>query len=296
MSADHGTVLYDALGPRGKRRVRIGSVFALVVALAVVWVVVQRLAEQQQFAADKWSVLFNPGDENFTLLWKLLLEGLWLTVTAAALAVVFSLIFGTVLGMTRMVAARWYRWAIVGAVELLRGVPVVIAIFFAARVLPDLGVRLSLLWYVVIGLTVYNSVVIAEILRAGVNSLPKGQTEAAYAIGLTRGQTLRMILLPQAFRIMLPALISQLVVVVKDTSLGFIISYQELVRTANIAIQSTKNPLQMYLVVAMIFIAINYSLGKLAEYTQRRLARSRAGGAAPVEGGMGELDPGAVRV
>jgi glutamate transport system permease protein len=127
-------------------------------------------------------------------------------------------------------------------------------------------------------------VIIAEIVRAGINALPRGQSEAAYAVGLNRLQVLRIILLPQAFRIMLPALISQLVVVVKDTSLGFVVfNFEEFVRTANIIIQffvgtlGTNLTLQMYVAVALVFILINYGLGKLAEYVQRRTSRARRG-------------------
>jgi glutamate transport system permease protein len=161
-------------------------------------------------------------------------------------------------------------------IEVLRGVPVVMAIFFAARVLPEIGVDLSLLWYVVIGLTAYNSVVIGEIIRAGVRALPKGQTEAAYAIGLTRMQTLRLILLPQALRIMLPALISQLVVIVKDTSLAAFVSYEELLRRGNIAVQSLHNPIPMLLTIAVIYVLINYMLSRIAQYAEARLSRRRA--------------------
>jgi glutamate transport system permease protein len=150
-------------------------------------------------------------------------------------------------------------------------------------VLPEVGLDLPILWYLVIGLTAYNSVIIAEIIRAGVASLPRGQAEAGYSLGLTRGQVLSSILLPQAFRVMLPALISQLVVIVKDTSLGFIISYEEFVRTANIIIQTLHNPIQIYAIVALIFIVINYALGRLAEYVERRLSRARRTAAAPAD-------------
>jgi glutamate transport system permease protein len=277
MSTSTNAVLYDAPGPRSRRRIAISSVIALVFVLGLAYLVYRRLDQQGQFETEKWSPLFNPNDPLFSQVWRLLWEGLKRTLQAAALAMVLSLIIGTILAVARISSARWYRWAIVGVIELLRGIPVVIAIFFASRVLPELGVDLSLLWYLVIGLTAYNSVVIAEIIRSGVAALPKGQTEAAYAIGLTRGQTLRLILLPQAFRIMLPALISQLVVVLKDTSLGAFISYEELLRTGNILVQNLSNPIQTYLLVAVIFIVINYLLSKLAVYVERRLSRSRAG-------------------
>ena len=132
----------------------------------------------------------------------------------------------------------------------------------------------------VIGLTVYNAVVIAEIVRSGVASLPRSQVEAASAIGLTRGQSLRLVQLPQAFRIMLPALISQLVVVVfKDTSLGFVILFPEVISFARIAIQTLSNPLQLYFVIAILFIAINYLLSRFAQWVERRLSRAVPAGA-----------------
>jgi glutamate transport system permease protein len=275
------SVLYDVPGPKSRRRTLIGSILAGIVLLALTWVVLARLADQGQFTAQRWGPLIDPSDERFPLVWARLWFGLQNTLAAAALAVVFSLVVGTLLAVTRLVSAPWYRWAVVGFVELFRGLPVVITIFFAARVLPVLGVDLPTIWYLVIGLTLYNSVIIAEIVRAGVVSLPTGQREAAAAIGLTRGQSLRLIQLPQAFRVMLPALISQLVVILKDTALGFIILYPELLRTGQIIVQTTRNPIQMFFVIAVIFIVINYALSKLAEYVERRLSRSRASAAAP---------------
>lgn len=269
------SVLYDQPGPRQRRRVVLGSVVAGVVVLAVALLVVLRLNASGEFAADKWGPLVLPSDDKFAAVWNLLGQALVNTLLAAVLAVVFSLVLGTFLAVSRITSARWYRWAIIGLIELLRGIPVVLTIFFAARVLPELGVDLPTLWFLVIGLTAYNMVIIAEIVRAGIASLPRGQREAGESLGLNRWQVLSTILLPQAFRAMLPALISQLVVVLKDTSLGFIISYQEFVRTAGILVQNLSNPIQTYIVVAVIFIAINYALSKLAVYVERRLSRSR---------------------
>ncbi|MBW0090140.1 amino acid ABC transporter permease [Pseudonocardia sp. KRD-184] len=277
------SVLYDIPGPQSRRRTLIGSLVAGAIVLAVLVVVVVRLAEQEQFTAEKWGPLLDPTTDEFPLVWQRIGLGLQATLAAAALAVVFSLVVGTLLAVTRLVSAPWYRWLVVGVVELLRGLPVVVTIFFAARALPALGVDLPTLAYLVIGLTLYNSVIIAEIVRAGVASLPRGQAEAAAAVGMTRGQSLRLIQLPQAFRVMLPALISQLVVVLKDTALGFIILYPELLRTAQIVVQTTRNPLQMFFVIAVIFILINYALSRLATYVEKRLSRSRTtpDGAAP---------------
>jgi len=269
------SLLYDVPGPRARRRVLVGSVVAGVVLAGLAAVVVVRLAHNGQFDGAKWSPLLSPSDESFGPLWRSLWGGLRATLAAAGWAMVFSLVLGTMLAAARITAARWYRWLIVSVIELLRGVPVVMAIFFASRVLPEVGVHLSLRWYLVIGLTAYNAVVIAEIIRAGVQALPRGQTEAAAAIGLTRGATLRLILLPQAFRIMLPALISQIVVILKDTSLGAFISYEELLRRGNLAVQNLGNPLQLYLLVGGLFVAVNYALGRLAVFAERRLSQGR---------------------
>lgn len=269
------SVLYDAPGPRTRRLVLTGSVLAGILLLGVAALVLVRLGQQGQLSEDKWGPLLNPANPLFLAAWTGLLDALANNILAAALAMVFSLAVGTLLAVSRITSAWWYRWAIVGVTELFRGLPVVLAIFFAARILPELGVELRLLWYLVIGLTVYNSVIIAEIVRAGVASLARGQAEAAAAIGLTRGQSLRLIQLPQAFRVMLPALISQLVVVFKDTSLGFVILYPEAVRFVQIAIQELRNPIQFYLVIGAIFIVINYLLSRFAQWVERRLSRAR---------------------
>ncbi len=114
-------------------------------------------------------------------------------------------------------------------------------------------------------------------------SLPKGQREAALATGLTNGQTLRLVLLPQAFRVMLPAIISQIVVVLKDTSLIAILGgYIELLKQGGLLIQNLNNPIQTYLLIAVIFILINYTLSKFAEWVQRRVSRTTSGKPAAV--------------
>ena len=277
------SVLFDAPGPRARRRIVIGSVVAAVVLAGVTLVVVQRLSDNGQFEGAKWGPLINPSDESFGPLWRSLWGGMRATLAAAGWAMLFSFVLGTLMAVTRITAAPWYRWLVVSVIELLRGVPVVMAIFFASRVLPEVGVDLSLRWYLVIGLTAYNSVVIGEIIRAGVSALPRGQTEAAYAIGLSRWGVLRLILLPQAFRIMLPALISQLVVILKDTSLGAFISYEELLRRGNFAVQNLGNPLQLYLLIGALFIAVNYALGRLASLVEQRVSRGRRAPAVEVQ-------------
>ena len=273
-------VLYDAPGPRARRRAGIGGAFATVALLLLVALVVKRLADQGQFSSELWGPIVDPSNEDFPLVWKLLGQGVLHTLTAAALAITFSLVIGTVVGVARMMLGRWSRLPIVGLIDLLRGLPVVITIYFASRVLPEFGVNLAGmpggagLWFLVIGLTAYNSVVIAEIIRAGVASLPRGQNEAALAVGLTPGASMRLVLLPQAVRVMLPALISQVVVILKDTSLAAVLGlYTELLRQGNLIALNLDNPIQILSVVGVIFILINYGLSRLATWVDQRSMR-----------------------
>jgi glutamate transport system permease protein len=293
-------VLYDAPGPRARRLTWIGSAVAGVVIALAAWLVVYRpLAAQGQFSLELWGPFIDPGNPNFEALWRRLGTGLVATLKAAAFAIVASLVLGIAIAVLRLqlkhLITRRYAhlstplaWGVRGlswalnaitrvCVDVLRGMPVVITIFFAARALPELGVRLDdVMWYLVVGLTAYNMVVIAEIIRSGMEGLPAGQREAAASLGLSPAQTTLLVLLPQAVRIMLPALISQLVVVLKDTSLGFIISYNELLNVGKLAVLRLHNPLQMYFVIGLIYLTFNYALSRLADWTQRRLARGRA--------------------
>lgn len=284
-SAPGATILFDAPGPAARRRAVLFSLLgaALVIALLVAGLL--RLIDRGQFDGDLWAPLLDPGDDDFEQVWTLIGEGLVNTLRAAALAIVLSLGIGTVIALLRLSLGRVGRAPVVALIELLRGLPVVITILLVYTVVTSYQLDLDFLpggrdlWILVIGLTLYNCVIIAEIVRAGVVSLPKGQREAALAVGLTNQQALRTILLPQAFRVMLPSLISQLVVVLKDTSLISLIGgYIELLRQGGLLIQNLDNPIQVYTVVALIYIVINYALGKVAEYVQRRTSRTTASG------------------
>lgn len=284
------SVLYDVAGPRARRRAWIGTAVALVLFALVVAFVVRRLNEQEQFSGEKWAPLLDPTSDEFPLVWRALGAGLRSTLIAAVLAIALALVFGTALGIARMMSRRGAaRIPLVGVIEVLRGLPVVVTIYLVYQVLPDVGIDVGPLpgpdglWFLVIALTLYNSVIIAEILRAGVAALPRGQREAGLAGGLTELQTMRLILLPQAFRSMLPAIISQLVVVLKDTSLAALFAlYVELLRQGLLIKEVLGNPLQVLFVVGLIFIALNFALSQVAVYVQRRLARGRrTSGAVP---------------
>jgi glutamate transport system permease protein len=286
------TVLFDAQGPRARRRTRIGTAVALLALAGLAYLVVRRLIAQDQFSMAKWGPFVDPGDESFDAVWGLIGEGIVNTLKAAAIAMVLSVVIGTLIAVARLSLGRTGRIPLIGLVELLRGLPVVVLVYFGVRVLPDIGVDLrglpggQELWGLVIGLTAYNMVIFAEVVRAGVASLPRGQREAALATGLTDGQTMRIVLLPQAFRVMLPAIISQLVVVLKDTSLvTFVANFDELLSQGERIRRILDNPIQTFIVIALIYIAINYALDRLARALQARQGRASSRVADTVDAG-----------
>jgi glutamate transport system permease protein len=294
------TVLYDAQGPKARRRTVIGTAIAVLLLVALAVVVVLRLAERGQFSMELWGPWIDPSNEAFDAVWGLVGEGIVNTIKAAAVAMVLSIVLGTLIAVARLSVGKVARIPLIGLVELFRGLPVVILIYIGVRVLDDVGVDLSglpggqVFWGLVLGLTAYNMVIFAEVVRAGVASLPRGQREAALANGLTPGQTMRIVLLPQAFRVMLPAIISQLVVVLKDTSLvTFIANYDELLSQGESIRRNLDNPIQTFFFIALIYIAINYTLSRLATFIQARQGRASrrvekatdAGPNVPVGGG-----------
>jgi glutamate transport system permease protein len=277
------TVLYDAQGPKARRRTVIGTGIAVLALLALGVVVVRRLAAAGQFSMELWGPWIDPSNDAFEAVWRLVGEGIVNTLKAAALAMALSVVLGTLIAVARLSLGKVGRVPLIGLVELFRGLPVVLLIYFGVRVLPDIGIDLSglpggrVLWGLVLGLTLYNMVIFGEVVRAGVASLPRGQREAALATGLTNGQTMRIVLLPQAFRVMLPAIISQLVVVLKDTSLvTFIANYDELLSQGESIRRNLDNPIQTFFFIALIYIAINYTLGRLAQYIQARQGKASA--------------------
>jgi glutamate transport system permease protein len=265
------SVLFDAPGPAARARHRIAAVVGVVVLVAVVAFVLWQFGMKGQLEAAKWTP-FLTGE-----IWQYyLIPGLLNTLKAAAISIVLAALFGLVFGIGRLSAVRAIRWVSTVVVEFFRSVPVLVMMIAAFSYYSYNNVFVSdinPLAAVVTGLTLYNGSVVAELLRSGVGSLPKGQAEAGLAIGLTRGQTLRSIQLPQAITAMLPALVGQLVVVLKDTALGQIITYPELLNTYQQIGSYKSNPVPAMIVIAVIFILINYSLTTVAARVEGRLRR-----------------------
>lgn len=273
-------VLFDAPGPKARRRHAILTVLGLLLAAGIFGAFIWRLYETAQLEPQLWTPFLE--GQTWT---QYLLPGLWRTLQAALVSVVFAIVFGLIFGMGRLSQAGPLRWACGVIVEFFRSVPVLLMMtflfFFMARNFGMPGQTASF-WAVIVGLTLYNGSVIAELVRSGVHQLPKGQREAGLAIGLTSAKTLRSIELPQALTAMLPALMSQLVVILKDSALGTAITYPELIAAARQLGSRHGNVIAAYIVVGIIFVLINWLLTVAAGRVERFINR-RAHTAAPAK-------------
>jgi glutamate transport system permease protein len=271
------SLLADALGPNARRRTAVASVVAGVALVALGVAALSRFAARGQLDADRWSYFFKPEVLHF------LRDGLLTTLRLAAVSMLLALAAGFLLALARLSRTRPLRWSAAAWIELFRGLPLVLLILFAFLAFPRLGLRLSPFMAATIALALYNSAILAEIFRAGILSLDRGQREAALAVGLSEGQAMRAVILPQAVRRMVPALVSQLVTLLKDTSLATIVTVEELLRRFDLAGAGATPPalLQAYLLAASVYITVCLALSRLArrlEIRQRR--RYRAGGIA----------------
>ncbi|MEV3859779.1 amino acid ABC transporter permease [Streptomyces sp. NPDC050095] len=270
------SVLYDAPGPRAKRRNILYSILFLIAFAAVIWWVVVALNDKHQLDWEKWKPFFTDNLPWKTYIWP----GLQNTLKAAALAMVIALPLGALFGISRLSDHLAVRLPSSVVIEFFRAIPVLILMVFANAAFAeytDIPTDDRPLYAVVTGLVLYNASVLAEVVRAGILSLPKGQSEAAYAIGLRKGQTMRSILLPQSVTAMLPAIVSQLVVIVKDTALGgAMLTFSELLASVRpMSAAYGANTIACFTIVAVIFVAINFSLTTFASWLEGRLRRGK---------------------
>ena len=277
------TVLYDVPGPRARRRNRLLTVIFAVAFAAIVAVVVWKLDQKNQWTAQKWKP-FRRGD-----IWTShIIPGVEGTLKAAAIAAVLALLFGITFGIARISDHWWISLPAGTVVEFFRAIPLLLLIFFASYA-PGAATNFawnpSALQAVVFGLTMYNGSVLAEVVRAGINAIPKGQSEAGYAVGLRKGQLMRLILMPQAITAMMPAIVSQLVILVKDTALGTIIAYDNLTSNVSILQNLYTNAIPAAIVIACVYIPINLALSSVAIRLERRNRRRSRTVATPAVAG-----------
>ncbi|MFJ7526736.1 amino acid ABC transporter membrane protein 2, PAAT family [Streptomyces sp. MnatMP-M77] len=279
------TALYDIPGPVARRRHLMYGIASTAVLVALFGWIVYLLFDTDQFTAEKWTPFEYKGIQ------ELLLRGLGNTLKAFAYAAVLSLLLGAVLAVGRLSEHRVLRWLSTLLVEFFRAMPVLVMIFFIF-----VALKVQPLPALVAGLTLYNGSVLAEVFRTGINSVDRGQREAAYALGMRKTQVTTFVLAPQAVRAMLPTIISQLVVALKDTSLGYLITYEEFLHAGKLIASNLDYDLPfipVVMVISPIYIGMCMLLSWFATWVarrQRRNPRTEAVGVAPAE--PGTLLPG----
>jgi glutamate transport system permease protein len=269
--------LYDEPGPRTRRAIRLWSFVVVLVLAGLVAAGLVQFGSRGQLDADRWTPFLS------WPIWQYLLVGLWGTIQAAALVAVLGGVLGLLLALGRLSPRRPLRWVSTAYIEVARTVPVLLLIYLMLFGLPQLGLDLPLIWKLVVPLTVANSAAFAEIVRAGILGLSRGQREAGLSLGLSSAQTTRLVVLPQALRFVTPSLVTQLVSLVKDTSLGYIVAFTELLYRGQVLSSFNHLLIQTFLVVTLIYLVFNGALSTLAARLRSRPSRrSPRRAAAPV--------------
>jgi glutamate transport system permease protein len=254
--------MYDAPGPRGRRRILLGSVVSCLIIAALIAFGLWQFASHGQLDPARWA----PFTE--WAIWEYLLVGLMGTLLAAAIVAVLGGALGILLALGRVSGLRWVSRLCGAYIEIARTVPVLLLIYLMLFGLPQLGLTLPTIWQLVIPLTVANSAVFAEILRAGILSLPRGQREAALSLGMRPTQAMRYVVLPQAARNVAPSLVTQFVSLLKDTSLGYIVAFTELLYRGQVLASYLHLLIPTYVVVTTIYLVVNGSLSAVASRLQ----------------------------
>ena len=256
--------LYEAPGPKTKRITAIGTAVAVALVAVGAYFVFRRFQETGQLAPRYWMLYTRAST------WSYLLQGFIGTFRVAFTSGAIALVLGLVLMLGRTSGIRPLEIVSRIVIDFFRGVPSLLLIYFFFLVIPQYGIKMSSFWMITIPVALAASGVLAEVFRAGVNAVPKGQTEAALALGMSDSQIMFKIVLPQALRIVIPSLISQLVVVVKDTTVAYVVSYPDLLQNARVLIESYDALLSTYIIVAIIYILVNYAINQLSIYLAHR--------------------------
>ncbi len=257
-------VLFDAPGPKARRNNVILSIVSALVLAGLIAFAIWKFADAGQLEAGKWYPF------TFAQIQLVLLKGMLATLKVAVVASLLALVVGVVFALLRLSSRRIISLPGTIVLEFFRGVPVLLLIFAMFLIF---GNTIGPFWSVVIGLTLYNGMVLAEIIRAGILAVPKGQKEAAMAIGMRPGQVMSTVLMPQALRAMMPTIIAQIVVLLKDSALGFIVTYQDLLYQVNLIGREYNNLLPTFLVGAVLFIIINMIVAGIARWLEKHLQR-----------------------
>jgi glutamate transport system permease protein len=258
-------VLFDQPGPRARARIRVFTILGLVMLTGLFALALWQFGRNGQLDRSRWAPFLQLGYIRF------LADGFVGTIIATALAAVLSFPLGMVLALSRLSRARALRWVATAYIELFRGVPLLLLIYAFLLALPRFGINLPILWKLVVPIVLVNTAVLAEIFRAGIKAVERGQFEAAVAVGMREGTAMRVVILPQAIRLVAPALVTQLVALLKDSTLGYVVSYPELMKQGNNLTVYTHLLVQTYLIVALIYVIVSFALSQLAVWLERRM-------------------------
>ena len=262
--------LYEPPGPKARRRIAVFTAISVAALIALLAVVIRQFYVTGQLDGKYWSIFLR-----YTT-WRFLARGLAGTVKVALTASVVTFCAGMLLMMGRISRFKPLNWLCTVIIELSRGIPTLLFIYFFFLVAPQFGLALPAFWKITLPVSISASGVVAEVLRSGVNAVPKGQREAAVALGMRERSVFFKIIFPQAFRYVIPALISELVIVLKDTTFAYVVNYADLMQNAKVLISNYNALLSVYLVAALIYIIINYLLNKLSVWAARRTSVTAA--------------------
>lgn len=253
--------LYEPPGPKSRKVIGIATAVSLAVLAVLVVLIIRQFYITGQLNARYWSFFGR------ATTWKFLGKGLLGTLEAAALAGIVTFAAGVCMMLGRISKYKAVRGISTAFIEFTRGVPTLLFIYFFFLVAPQLGWKLSALWKIAAPVAISASGVVAEVLRSGVNAVPKGQREAALSLGMRDGTVFFKIVFPQALRYVVPALIAELVIVVKDTTFAYVVNFPDLMQNAKVLISNYDAMLSVYLLVACIYILINYLINKISDLT-----------------------------
>jgi len=259
MSRPLEDVLFGAQSPQALAVTRVVSAITAAVLLLLAAGTVWQFHQAGQFDARFWNFFAWPST------WAFLANGLLGTMASAAMAAVIALALGLVLLLGRLAGSRPVRWASVAVIEFLRGTPTLLLIYLCFLALPAAGIKLSTYWMLTLPVGLSTAAVVAEVYRAGVLAVPRGQTHAARSLGLTEAQVFFLVVFPQAIRYIVPALVAQLVIVVKDTTFGYVVTYGELMQSAKVLIANYHSLVPVYLVIALLYCLLNYAISSASK-------------------------------
>ena len=264
-------LLYEPPGPAARKRIHIGTGLAAAAIAAMIALIVRQFAITGQLTDRYWSFFAK------ATTWRFLGEGLLTTLEAAVTGSAIAFVLGFLLMRGKLRKNRPMRFISTALIEFTRGVPTLLFIYFFFLIVPQTGWKLSAFWKITLPCAISACGVVAEALRSGVNAVPRGQTEAALSLGLTDARLFYKVVFPQAIRFVIPSLIAELVIVLKDTTFAYIVTCADLMQNAKVLISNYDAMLSVYLVVAVLYILINWLLNRLSDRLAAVSGRTEAG-------------------